>query len=54
MPKQILTLGVGTSLFLAVIIVLPITTPRQFRNSATYAFGHFENGGFSLMRFAIF
>ena len=31
-------------LFLVVIIVIPTVTPTQFRNKASYALGHFENG----------
>ncbi|KAJ3758082.1 amino acid/polyamine transporter I [Lentinula raphanica] len=31
------------ALFLTVIIVLPITTPTELKNKASYAFGHFEN-----------
>jgi len=34
------------SLFLTVIIALPIATPREFVNPASFAFGHFENGTF--------
>ncbi|KAF5341483.1 hypothetical protein D9758_013939 [Tetrapyrgos nigripes] len=31
------------ALFLTVIIALPVATPSQFVNKASYAFGHFEN-----------
>ncbi|KAJ7683253.1 amino acid/polyamine transporter I [Mycena rosella] len=31
------------ALFLVVIIVLPITTPKELHNSASFAFGRFEN-----------
>ncbi|KAG7098496.1 hypothetical protein E1B28_000440 [Marasmius oreades] len=31
------------ALFLTIIIALPVATPREFVNSASYAFGHFEN-----------
>ncbi|KAJ7268728.1 amino acid/polyamine transporter I [Mycena haematopus] len=31
------------ALFVAVIIALPVATPKEFHNSASFAFGHFEN-----------
>jgi hypothetical protein len=31
------------SLFLVVIIALPVATPKELHNSASFAFGHFEN-----------
>ncbi|KAJ3575763.1 hypothetical protein NP233_g882 [Leucocoprinus birnbaumii] len=31
------------ALFLTVIIALPVTTPRELVNKASFAFGHFEN-----------
>lgn len=31
---------------MGVIIALPIATPKEYMNTASYAFGHFENCGF--------
>ncbi|KAK7005720.1 GABA permease [Favolaschia claudopus] len=31
------------ALFVVVIIALPVATPKKFHNSASFAFGHFEN-----------
>ncbi|KAJ7268721.1 amino acid permease-domain-containing protein [Mycena haematopus] len=31
------------ALFVVVIIALPVATPKRFHNSASFAFGHFEN-----------
>ncbi|KAJ7794442.1 hypothetical protein B0H13DRAFT_2393396 [Mycena leptocephala] len=31
------------ALFLVVIIALPVATPKEFRNSAAFAFGRFQN-----------
>ncbi|KAJ7254403.1 amino acid/polyamine transporter I [Mycena haematopus] len=31
------------ALFVVVIIALPVATPKEFQNSASFAFGHFEN-----------
>ena len=33
-------------LCLAVIVALPAATPKEFRNSASYALGNFTNGMF--------
>lgn len=36
-------------LCLAVIIALPAATPKEFRNSASYALGNFTNGMYRML-----
>ncbi|KAJ7902108.1 amino acid/polyamine transporter I [Mycena olivaceomarginata] len=40
---QHLYVFLNIALFVVVIIALPVATPKQFHNSASFAFGHFEN-----------
>ncbi|THV04571.1 amino acid transporter [Dendrothele bispora CBS 962.96] len=40
---QLFYVFLNVALVLAVIIALPVSTPRELVNKASYAFGHFEN-----------
>ncbi|KAK7459659.1 hypothetical protein VKT23_009641 [Stygiomarasmius scandens] len=44
---QYLYVFLNLALFFAVVIALPVSSPTQLVNKASYAFGHFENGSYS-------
>ncbi|PBL00212.1 hypothetical protein ARMGADRAFT_1116261, partial [Armillaria gallica] len=43
---QLLYAFLNVVIFVAFIIALPMATPSEYKNTAKYALGHFENGGF--------
>ncbi|KAK0433562.1 amino acid/polyamine transporter I [Armillaria borealis] len=45
---QLLYLLLNAVVFVAFIIALPIATPSEYKNTANYALGHFENGTWGL------